>query len=268
MGNKIKKLLRKPCYAILDLYHSLFKRNSMIPPRSMVFIGGGDFKKIGEEFKNHFITIGNCKPDFHILDVGCGIGRMAVPLTEYLSKGGEYHGIDIVEKGIVWCKKRISTKFPNFHFLHSDIYNKMYNPKGKHKASEYTFPFEDEKFDFIFLTSVFTHMFPADLENYLKEISRVLKKNGRCMISYFLQNEESQEYMNQGKSTQDFKYEVEGCLTTDREVPELALLYKEDYIRELYQKYGLKISEPMQYGSWCGREKYLSYQDIIVAEKG
>jgi ubiquinone/menaquinone biosynthesis C-methylase UbiE len=39
----------------------------------------------------------NCglRPDEKILDVGCGIGRKTLPLTQYLTKGREYEGIDI-----------------------------------------------------------------------------------------------------------------------------------------------------------------------------
>ena len=32
---------------------------------------------------------------------------------------------------------------------------------------EYSFPFKTSSFDFVFLTSVFTHMLPQDLDNYL-----------------------------------------------------------------------------------------------------
>ncbi len=103
----------------------------MIPPRGMIFIGAGDFEQIGKDFRKHFIELGDLQPDDRVLDVGCGIGRMAIPLTSYLSKEGEYWGFDIVKKGIEWCQKRISPKYANFHFLHSDIYNKEYNPKGK-----------------------------------------------------------------------------------------------------------------------------------------
>jgi hypothetical protein len=43
--------------------------------------------------------------------------------------------------------------------------------------------------------------------------------------------------------------------------------FEENYIRTLYGKYGLRIMEPIHYGSWCGRRNFLSYQDIIVASK-
>src|SRR5205807_8842570 len=105
----------------------------------------------------------------HMLDVGSGTGRMARPLTRYL-KGGSYEGIDIVARSVQWCQRTYASRYPNFRFHFADIYNKVYNPDGKHKASEYRLPFETSSFDFFFLTSVFTHMLPQDMEHYLSEV--------------------------------------------------------------------------------------------------
>ena len=38
-------------------------------------------------------------------------------------------------------------------------------------------------------------MLSADMENYLKQIARVLKPGGRCLITYFLLNPESAKLM-------------------------------------------------------------------------
>ena len=115
--------------------------------------------------------------------MGCGIGRMALPLTGYLSKEAEYVGFDIVPKGIEWCTKNISSKFPNYHFELLDIFNKYYNPNGKLPGSSFAFPYADNYFDFVYATSLFTHLMPEDAVNYLKEAHRVLKPGGRLAIS-------------------------------------------------------------------------------------
>ena len=239
----------------------------MIPPKSMIFVGGGNFKKIGEEFKSYFIELANLQPSDHVLDVGCGIGRMAIPLTNYLSKEGGYWGFDIVKKGIEWCQSRISPKFNNFHFQHSDVYNKHYNPKGNIQAQNFQFYFDDEFFDFVFLTSVFTHLLPSDLENYLSEISRVLKPGGKCLITFFLLNEESETLISLGRSTLDFSHKMQGFKTTNEKDPEAAIAYDEKSIIRLFEKHKLRIIQPIHYGSWCKRDNFLSYQDIIVGVK-
>jgi ubiquinone/menaquinone biosynthesis C-methylase UbiE len=110
-------------------------------------------------------------------------------------------------------------------------------------------------------------MQPQDMENYFCEISRVLKRGGRCLITFFLLNEESFQLINSGKSTLDFKYQLGKYRTQDPYIPEAAICYDEEFILGLYEKYGLKIKQSIHYGSWCGRAKFLSYQDIIIALK-
>ena len=263
----LKLILRKIYYIPVDVMDIFTKREGMIPPRSMNFVGSGNFIEIGEGFKKHFIELGNLRPSDRVLDVGCGIGRMAVPLTSYLTKAGEYWGFDIVKSGIEWCQNRISPTYSNFHFLHSDIYNKEYNPHGKIQAQDFKFPFEDDFFDFVFLTSVFTHMLPSDVENYISEISRVLKTGGTCLITFFLLNEGSSELIRAGKSAIDFRYDLNGCFSSDDKTPEAAIAYDEGVVRKLFDQNRLAIKQPIYYGSWCHRDKFFTFQDLIVAEK-
>jgi SAM-dependent methyltransferase len=263
-----KSAIKYTAYACVDVLDFLRgRRDPLVPPRRMIFVGNGDFKKIGDEFLRYFIELGGLKPGDRVLDVGCGIGRMAVPLTQYLNANGKYEGFDIVAQGIDWCIKNIASRYPNFDFQVADVYNQGYNPRGRFDAAQYKFPFADASFDFVFLTSVFTHMLPRELENYLAEIVRTLRKNGRCLITFFLLNEESLQLIEARETTLDFKFELPGCRTTDNIKPENAVAFDESYVRALYEKYGLGIAEPVRYGSWCGRKNFLSYQDIIVASK-
>ena len=264
----LKNLLKKIFYVSADCIDDLLGlRDPLIPKRTNIFTGGGNYKKTGEEFLKYFIEFGRLQPQEKVLDVGCGMGRMAVPLTKFLSSQGEYCGFDIVRDGVDWCLERFSPKFANFHFLHSDVYNKHYNSNGKYLAADYKFPYKDNSFDFVYLTSVFTHMLPKDLQNYLAEISRVLKPGGRCLITYFLLNPESNGLIRTGLSSFNFIYEIEGCFTSNENDPEDAIAYNEDHIRDLYQKFQLKIMDPVHFGSWCGRNAFTSYQDMIVAYK-
>lgn len=262
-------MLRNNYYFITDTLDLLLdRRDSLTPPaRQRFFIGPGDFKSIGEEFLNYFIEIAGLKSDSRVLDIGCGIGRMALPLTKYLNAAGGYEGVDIVASAINWCRKNITPKYPNFHFQSADIYNKAFNRRGKHKAADYKFPYADESFDFIFLASVFTHMLPFDMENYFSEIARLLKSSGRCLITFFLINRESLKLIEAKLSEIDFKYATKEYRTTDRNTPESTLAYEEAFIRRLYEHYRLDIVEPIRYGAWCKRSHFLSYQDIIVANK-
>jgi ubiquinone/menaquinone biosynthesis C-methylase UbiE len=224
------------------------------------------FKENGEEFLQHYVEIGGLKPNERMLDVGSGIGRKTLPLVSYLDKSGSYEGMDIVEQGINWCAQRYTPNFPNFRFQLIDVYNKWYNPAGTQQAREYKFPFADGEFDFLVMNSVFTHMLSDDVENYLSEVQRVLKPGGRSLISFFLLNTESLKLIEEGKSTQDLRYDFGPAKALSAEIPEDSIGFDETYVKDLYGKRGLQIKD-IHYGSWCGRKDYLSYQDLVLAIK-
>ena len=111
---------------------------------------------------------------------------MAVPLLEFLEPDVRYEGFDVVEEGIKWCRREITPRHPNFKFQLADLYNGRYNPHGTVHAAEYRFPYNHSSFDFAISTSVFTHLGPAEVENYLREAFRVLRPGGRLFGTWFL----------------------------------------------------------------------------------
>jgi SAM-dependent methyltransferase len=192
---------------------------------------------------------------------------MAHSLTGYLSREGSYSGIDILKNGIDWCNANISPAFPNFTFQWVDVLNPKYNPTGRTRAAEYRFPFPEDCFDFVFLTSVFTHMLPEDVANYVREMSRVLKPEGRCFVTFFLLNQESRALIGRGKSTIQFPLRNGICVPEDERQPEHAMAYDEGHVRELFSSSGIPIMDPIRYGSWCGRSTFTSYQDVVIAKQ-
>jgi len=255
-----------------DYFHKrrLFGRvASLVPPIELMHDGPQtylDFKQNAEEFLRLYIDLCGLQPHERVLDVGCGIGRKTVLLTTYLNAQGSYEGIDIVRSGVDWCSRKISRKYPNFRFRLIDVYNKHYHPAGRQRASDYRFPFPDASFDFVTLGSVFTHMLRRDTENYLAEVKRVLKGEGRCLISWFLLNPESVGLIHSNRSTLNMTHQIDGaCWTISPADPESAIGFDEAYVLDLYERCGLKITDRVYYGSWCGRAKFLSYQDLILA---
>ena len=145
----------------------------LVPPEELMHDGPRSykvFKQNSEDFFRYYVDLCGLKPDERILDVGCGIGRKTIRLTQYLGDGGSYEGIDIVKSGIDWCSERISRRYPRFRFQQIDVYNGHYNPGGRYKAAEYRFPYPDGSFDFVVLGSVFTHMLTDDTAHYLSEV--------------------------------------------------------------------------------------------------
>jgi ubiquinone/menaquinone biosynthesis C-methylase UbiE len=105
------------------------------------------------------------------------------------------------------------------------------------------------------------------MEHYLDEIQRVLKKGGRCLITFFLLNSESLDLIKEGKSTITFKYTDAIYAMVAKNMPEAAVAYDEAYIRTMYQNRRLAIREPILYGFWCGRQVISGLQDTVVADK-
>ncbi|GAB3996854.1 class I SAM-dependent methyltransferase [Spirosoma daeguense] len=262
----ISKSIQKGYFSFLDGVESLLNlRDPLIPPRTMIFVGHGDFKQTGIEFKSHFIKLAGLKPDERVLDIGCGIGRIAVPLTSYLSNKGSYEGFDIVPYGIEWAQKNITSRHPNFRFQLADIHNDHYNPKGRYQAKEYKFPYPDGSFDFAFLTSVFTHMPKLEVEHYISEISRVLAPNGRALITFFLLNDESRELMKTSDSTHNIQYPDNGRYIAYPDDPEICVGFDESLVKEIFNKNGMEVQ--VYPGAWCGRKSFTSFQDIVIVRK-
>jgi SAM-dependent methyltransferase len=192
---------------------------------------------------------------------------MAVALTGYLTAPGSYAGFDIVRDGVDWCRREITPAFPHFRFQHADIFNSCYNPGGKLQPADFRFPYPDASFDFVFLTSVFTHMLPRDVEHYLTEIVRVMRPGARCLISYFLLSDELLERVEAQDKTlkHNFHYDLGEYRTTNETSPESAIAYHERDIRKKYAAVGLRIVEPIHYGAWSGSAGARHGQDVIVA---
>lgn len=72
----------------------------MLPPSRMFSGGNGEFKAIGLGVLAELKASCDLAPHHHVLDVGCGIGRIAIPLTQYLSPEGRYEGFDPVRKAV------------------------------------------------------------------------------------------------------------------------------------------------------------------------
>jgi SAM-dependent methyltransferase len=204
------------------------------------------------------------KPDHSVLDIGCGFGRVAIQLTRILKSHADYLGFDVVAEEIDWCKANISTKYPNFQFRHIDAHNAHYNPKGHHRASEVPLPIDDGlQFDLAFLFSVFTHMRPADVEHYLREIHRHLKPSGILFASFFLINSDSSRYMRAGKGQFRFTRTEERYYTPYDTEHERAIAYDEEDVFRMLASAGF-ARDKVIYGNWAGRPLAENGQDFVV----
>ncbi|HWT95519.1 MAG TPA: class I SAM-dependent methyltransferase [Solirubrobacteraceae bacterium] len=251
---------------MLDLKDRVSGRGDrLVPPRRLDFVGHSDFAATGDEFLTHFVELAGLQPDEAVLDVGCGIGRMARPLAGYLSSRGSYDGFDVNRDGIGWCRRRYA-RHGNFRFQVADLYNRRYNPHGAHAASEYRFPYDDARFDLVIQTSVLTHLLEEEADHYLAETARVLKPGGRALLTWFLLDDGSRAAVRGGTATLAFLDPDAHVAVISDEVPEDAVAYDEGWLRERLATHGLTLRS-VHPGSWRGIEDGTSFQDLVVVER-
>jgi len=144
---------------------------------------------VGLEWLEFFIRYGRLSPFGTILDIGCGAGRMAKPLSLYLNEAGSYYGFDPVSTSVDFCRKTIH--HPRFSFQHINLFHPLYNPNGTVRSESYEFPYPDNFFDVAFAASVFTHIDVESTQNYFRQIERVLRPGGTAILSFFAIPQES-----------------------------------------------------------------------------
>ena len=254
--------------APLDYVSRLLHGKTDLPPLQLRRYVGPlrSFESSGAEFVNYLRLIARLKPHERILDIGCGCGQMALYLKDYLDENGSYVGVDIHGPSIAWCQKNIANRRSNFQFTHIDVRNLTYNPAGTHRAETYRLPYDDSSFHVVLLKSVFTHMRPAEVSNYLGEVARLLNANGRCLATFFLLNDEQAALATDGANTLPFEYGEGVWRYRYEHSPESAVAYDESFVMELLEQHGLVLQE-RRYGSWSGRKDGLSYQDILLVQK-
>ena len=237
-----------------------------MPPDELHYVGDGDYRAIGAEFLERLARDANLTPADRVLDLGCGVVRLALPLTQFLDSGS-YDGVDPVAAGIAWCTSTITPLYPEVRFHHLDLRHPLYNPNGSLETAKTKLPFADGSFDLICMISVLTHLERPEALHYAAETARLLAPGGRCFATAFLMNEPARNALRQGESLLKFDPANTGPLYfAIPEAPLAAVAYDEDVLLELFLRHGLRRRAPAGYGNWSGRVGP-SFQDICIFEK-
>jgi SAM-dependent methyltransferase len=250
-----------------------------VPPAELIVengIGCDDYQRIASQFctigngiTSNMINAGLIKPEHDVLDVGCGLGRLARPLVDYLSRGS-YKGLDTTESSVDWCQQAYAD-VSNFEFIFADVFSNDYNTGATLKAADYRFPFADTSFDFVWSTSLFTHLVLADFQNYIQEMSRVMRPGATCWNTYLLLDKVALvnlEHLNQQNTRHKLPFEVEGGRVRSLDNPEAQIGLYEDIVFETHEACGLEIIDT-RYGPWSGRTENVRAggQDVVIARK-
>lgn len=208
------------------------------------------------------LNLAGLRPDHRVLDIGAGIGNLAVGLIGYLR--GTYDGIEVHREAVEWCRREITPRHPTFRFHYADLANRAYNPGGHVASAAYRFPFPDRSFDVIFLGSVHTHLLPEDSAHFVREVARLLAPDGFCVASYFLLNDERRGSIDDRRSFISFPVEHPSgvCRLHSAESPEAAVAFEETFIRRVHDESGLCIRD-IRRGQWWSGVPH--DQDVVIA---
>lgn len=125
---------------------------------------GGEFHAFGI-IEREMLRFFGLETDHTLVDVGCGSGRLAIPLSR--DHAGGYLGTDLVEDLLDHARSHCAR--PDWRFEAVD---------------GLTIPAAKETADMVCFFSVLTHLLHEQSFLYLEEARRVLKPGGRIVFSF------------------------------------------------------------------------------------
>ncbi len=256
MAARIIELIRRLCpsNALLS-YNSIFKvvGNSVsnilgtpfpqfrrLPPNHLrVRVGVGTqllnnqarHLEIGSQFWLECFAKGYVTAEADIVEIGCGCGRIAMHLNaDYFS--GTYLGIDIDLEMIEYCRSHFPS--PQFSFRLSPHTSSTYRATDCSWQEDNLFTIAPDSKDFIYSTSLFTHLLEKEMAFYLQESFRALRYDGMIVMSFFCI-----EHVEIG-SPWTFSHRIGNAYIDIETYPEAAIAYSKDYMIQLVRELGFR----------------------------
>lgn len=128
-----------------------------------------DIIGFGVKQRIKIVNLLKLKPYERLLDLGCGTGSLLM-VAKKKNPYVEMVGVDVDKKILEIAQKKIQKNNLNIKLI---------------KSSADKLPFPDSSFDIVVSTLVFHHL-PTDVKKEtLKEVHRILKKNGRFLLVDF-----------------------------------------------------------------------------------
>lgn len=171
----------------------------------------------------------------HVLDLGCGIGK----ITEYIHESTKANmtGIDFAFGAIELAKRRTKDN-DNINFISANL-NDLKNSIHK-------------KFDVILLID--SLYFVSDIENFIQTLKRHLKPNGTLAIFYTSSNPSSK--MEEQLKKSDFEYRSFDFTNNERKIWEQTIIVA-DELKDYFIKEG---NLDIYYGRMSEAKRSLSKQ--------
>jgi len=113
----------------------------------------------------NLITKYKSNKDLNIHDWGCGPGRIIRHMPQFFESSCRFFGTDYNYKSINWC----SSNIPNISFTLNDLSPPL--------------NYQDHFFDVIYGISIITHLSKKMQFDWIKELHRVLNKDGLMLLT-------------------------------------------------------------------------------------
>jgi SAM-dependent methyltransferase len=145
-----------------------------IPPDDLLYLVSGHADRVGWGASRRAAVIdviiplleqAQTKFPAHILDLGCGCGRILAG-WEGLLNGATLSGVDINQRLVAFCQEKIGFA----RVARCGPYPPL--------------SFKDDTFDFVYAASVFTHMRFVPLLQWATEMARIVMPGGTLMVSF------------------------------------------------------------------------------------
>jgi len=165
-----------------------------------------------------------------ILDLGCGNGRNMIA-----EKNLEYYGVDFSKEMLKYAEEKIKKQKINAKLFQADI-SKL--------------AFEDDFFDYAIFIRVLHGIEKKKHAIILKELYRVLKKGGKCLIATWSKNQDRMKNKKESKSHL-IPWTING-----KKVFRYVYIYELKELENILKKVGFKIIK-----SWVEKNNW------VVVEK-
>lgn len=245
-GAVLSGLPRRVTRGVQDAFGSVAgRRDPLVPPRSLRGDPPGGFVAAGGDVLNLLIGLGKLSPDERVVELGCGYGKAARALADYLGPGASYDGVDPNAAAVAWCSQAYANRI-DFHFHAS--------------AFDAPVPLPDASHEVVLIDGLLPRLEPAVAERVLAEAHRLLVPDGRLFALCFLLDDSARAAIAAGEAAVDFAAS-DGVSAS---APDGLRAYEEEWVLDRIAQAGFRKAG-IRHGTWTPRPTGRAHEDIVVA---
>ena len=222
------------------------------------------------------------KPNSVTLDFGCGLGRLASSFAMAGPETGTYFGYEPEPQAVAWLKAAY-VRDTRFSFGGKNLPPSANYVTNKNRRSSAEVAFRnrvsvaptahdlksllgDTRPTLQFSMSVFTHMWPDDVEESLEILTNVCSHDATFVNTWLLLDDFSMAEVAAGRADRHLPISVGGIRTYSERNPLVCTAFPLEKALEIYERCGHQVIEVLP-GSWAGRDNGVTYQDIIISRR-